>query len=59
MIFYDNFILLQALFGPDGAFNITRENQELVQLAEPYAPVFGTKLLAEEPFYLIQKGELR
>lgn len=49
----------EALFGPDGAFAITRDNQELVQLAEPYAPVYGTKLLAEEPFYLIQNGQLR
>ena len=46
----ENFNLLKALFGPDGAFNITRDNNELVQLAEVRFDVIICPLLPVQDF---------
>ena len=44
---------------PDGAFLQIYELKRLTQFAEPYAPVYNTKFLPEQPYHAISNGKLK
>ena len=41
---------------PDGAFLQIYELKRLTQFAEPYAPVYNTKFLPEQPYHAVSNG---
>ena len=47
------------LADPDGPYKQARDLYRITQLAEPYAPVWGTKFLPKQPYHMIAEGSLK